>query len=399
MSEAIENGTASRIISTYSGFIFRNPGTFLLLMVISAGLIAAQASNVETVEQQTEDFLPESEPVIEAFNILDAEFSTAGGTTYTILIEVEPDHANSDEIRDVRDPEFLRYIGTVTQEISSLNKVERVESPANLFTSIPSSQNKVEETLQVLGEGRWGQTISSDYSAVRLTATSAGLTTSEQEGVANSIRNSIEAQEMSSDFQVSYTGQIYIDQAFQEQSQETMSLTSAASLLGVMLVVILLFRSIYYGLNSLLTVVFGVAVGFGLYGVLGLNMTPQTSGAISLGIGIAIDFGIQPIARYREERDDFGIEQSLEETLKGVITPMTVGLFAANIGFLSLAVGKLTFLQDLGILLTLTTTLAYVAAFTIIPASIVFYDRYLTGKSPDMDFSKLYSKVKSNNEN
>ena len=399
MSDAIQNGKVSKVMRNYSGFVSKHPGKFLLSLILVAVMVSAQASNVETVEQQTEDFLPESEPVIESFNILDAEFGSAGGGTYTILIETEPDHANSDEIRDVRDPEFLRYAETISEEIRLFEKVSSVRGPTDLFTQIPSSKNGVIETLNVLGEDRWSQTISKDYQAVRITATSSGLTTVEQESVANSIRNSVEAQEMSSDFDISYSGQIYIDQAFQEQSQETMSITSAASLLGVLLVVIVLFRSIYYGLNSLLTVIFGVAVGFGVYGVLGLNMTPQTSGAISLGIGIAIDFGIQPIARYREERKEFQIREALDNTLKGVITPMTVGLFAANIGFMSLAVGKLTFLKDLGILLTLTTTLAYIAAFTVIPASIVFYDRYLTGKGPDTDLSKLYLKVKSNNEN
>jgi predicted RND superfamily exporter protein len=382
-----------RALTRYSRFVVANPGKMLLMVMVGTVAIGSFASQVETVEQQTEDFLPDNEPVIEAFNVLDAEFSAAGGTTYTVLIETDPDHPNSSEVRDVREPEFLRYLSTLTQEIQSLERVETVESPSNLFEQVPPSRRDVQRRLESVGRERWSRTISGDFQAVRLQATSAGLNTAQQQSVANSIRNAVEAQQESAEYDVSYTGQIYIDQAFQQQSQRTLGLTSAASLLGVMLVVILLFRSIYYGLNSLLTVVFGIALGYGLYGLFGLNITPQTSGAISLGIGIAIDFGIQPIARYREEREDLGIEKALEETISGVSTPMTIGLFAANIGFLALAVGKLTFLRDLGILLTLTTTLAYVAAFTVVPASLVFYDRYLVGRTPDLELSKLYRKV------
>ncbi len=384
-----------KVIEKYSRVLSNNPGKFLILLIGSAVLMASFSSNVETVEQQTEDFLPESEPVIAAFNTLNAEFPSAGGTTYTVLIQVDPDHQNSTEIRDVRDPRFLRYTATVTEELRTLERVETVQSPSQLFSDIPSSQRGVEGALQEMGEPRWSRSIAEDYRSIKIEVTTSGLTSEEQAEVAKSIRNSIEAQSLSSDLKVSYAGQLYIDEAFQEQSQDTMGTTSVLSLIGVLFVVIFLFRSIYYGVNSLLTVIFGIAVGFGIYGLLGLNITPQTSGAISLGIGIAVDFGIQPIARYREERKSFKINQALSETLKGVITPMTVGLVAANIGFLALAVGKLTFLADLGYLLTLTTTFAYISALTVIPASIVFYDRNLSGKLPEMDISKLYYKVKS----
>jgi predicted RND superfamily exporter protein len=381
-------------IEAYSGIISEHPGKLLLAVCSIFILFASFSSSVDTVEQQTNDFLPDSEPVIKAFNTIDAEFPEAGGTTYTVLIETDPDHVNSTEIRDVRNPRFLRYTETISQELRSLNKASNVQSPSDLFKQIPASKKEFKKAMSTMGESRWSQSISSDYQAVKIEVKSAGLTSEEQVKLAKSIRRSIEAQPLSKDLQTSYSGQLYIDEAFQEQSQNTMNLTSILSLIGVFLVVIILFRSIYYGFNSLLTVIFGVAVGFGFYGLLGLNITPQTSGSISLGIGIAVDFGIQPIARYREEREEHDIHKSIEETLKGVITPMTIGLTAANIGFLALAVGKLTFLKDLGYLLTLTTTFAYITALTIIPASIVFYDRYLTGKTPDMDLSKVYYKVK-----
>jgi predicted RND superfamily exporter protein len=168
-----------------------------------------------------------------------------------------------------------------------------------------------------------------------------------------------------------------------------MQITGLVAILGVIAVVIILFRSIFYGLTSLLTLVFGIATGFGIFGWLGLNMSPATSGALTMGIGVAIDFGIQPIARYIEERDSFGIEKSMEETIKGVITPMTVGLVAANIGFLSLNVGRVTFLSDLGTLLTMTTTMAYIAAFTVIPPALVIWDRYFTFGTENFTLSKI----------
>ena len=157
-----------------------------------------------------------------------------------------------------------------------------------------------------------------------------------------------------------------------------MALTGLVAIIGVFAVVIYMFRSLTYGFTALSTLIFGVLTGYGIFGWLGLNMSPGTSGAITMGIGVAIDFGIQPIARYLEEREEFRAPKALEETMTGVVTPMTIGLLAANIGFLSLNVGRVTFLSDLGSLLTFTTTMAYVAAFTITPAILILYDYYFT---------------------
>jgi hypothetical protein len=375
------NGTLQNGIKKYSDNIVERPGTVLAIALIVTAVVASGASNVETVEQNQEDLLPDGLPVMEAFEVINAEFSSTAGTTYTILVETSPQYQNSTEVRDIRDPRALRYMETISNDISSINQISSVSSPTDLFKDLPSSQRESERTLNTLGESRWSSSISTDYQAARLQVTAVGLDSEEQMEMAQHIRNVVQSHEKPAGLEISYTGQAYINEAFQQQTQQTMSITGIVALLGVTLTVIILFRSIFYGLTSLLTLIFGVMAGFGLFGWLGLNMSPATSGALTMGIGVAIDFGIQPIARYIEEREELNIKNSLSETMRGVITPMTIGLIAANIGFMSLSVGRVTFLSDLGILLTLTTTLAYVSAFTVIPSALVLNDRHFTGDS------------------
>jgi len=161
------------------------------------------------------------------------------------------------------------------------------------------------------------------------------------------------------------------------------------SLVGVFVVVILLFRSLINGLTSLSALVLGIAAGMGTYGWLGMNLSPATSGSISMGIGIAIDFGIQTVSRYKEERNDFGIEKSLFNMIEGVINPMTIALIASIIGFTALSFGRITFLSELGTVLSLTTTFAYIGALTLIPALLVTYDRHISKYIP----KDLYQKI------
>lgn len=380
-----------KALKTYSKLMAEKPVIVLVLVIISAGILAYGGTNVRTVEQSTEDFLPDTVPSIAAFNTINAEFSSAEATTYTILIKTDPQNARSNEIRDVRDPELLTYVETVSNDIRKLDKVTRVSSPSDLFTEVPATKSDVKNTLNELGEARWSQQISKDYTAVKLQVEASGISADEETELSDTIRNTVEAHDQPAGIEVMYTGQTYIDEAFQQQSQNTTSLTSIVALLGVLVVVILLFRSIYYGLTALQTLIFGIAAGFGLFGWLGYNLSPATSGAISIGVGIAIDFGIQPVSRYIEERKNLEIEPALEETYGGITQPMTMGVIGATLGFSSLTIGRLTFLSSLGTLLILMTVMAYLAAFLVIPPVMIIYDRHIQHRVHKI-ISTIYTK-------
>ncbi len=392
------NGKIGSALESYANLIEENPVKVLAVALIVSFFLASGASMVQTEEMSQEDILPDSVPVMAAYDRISAEFSSSSGTRYTVLAETSPNHANSTEVRDMRDPRALRFFKSVSNDLRKIDEVQTVSGPSDLFSDIPSGLSESRRTFQQLGQQRWSQFITNDYSAAKIEVNTYELSNGGKTEIANLIRQTVRAHDKPAGLEITYTGQPYIDQAFQNQTQQTMQITGIVAVLGVIMVVIILFRSIFYGMTSLLALIFGIATGFGIFGYLGLNMSPATSGALTMGIGVAIDFGIQPIARYIEERESFGIEESMEETIKGVITPMTVGLIAANIGFLSLNVGRVTFLSDLGTLLTLTTTMAYVSAFTVIPSALVIWDRYFTFGTEKFTLSKLISKNNAKGE-
>lgn len=363
-----------KIIDRYAELIAESPFVCLISVLLIAGFLAAGASNVETVEQNTNDLLPDSIDSVAAFDVISAEFGQgSGGSSYTVLFETAPQHPNSTEIRDVRNPELLNYLETVSNDISSMKEVVTVSSAADLADS-PATKREASQQLQESRQMQ--QFVSEDYSFTIMRISTTELSSSEQSELANRIKTSVTTNDKPAGIDVGYTGSPFINQAFQQQSQSTMSQTSAISLIGVLVVVVVLFRSVTNGLNSLLALIFGIVSGFGLYGWLGLNMSPATSGAVSMGMGIAIDFGIQVVSRYQEERDSQKIADALSETIQGVLNPMTIALVAALIGFTSLSLGRITFLSDMGTMLTLTTVSAYIGALTLIPVALVINDRY-----------------------
>lgn len=369
-----------KLIEKYSELIVDRPIAVLVILMVAAGAIATGATNIETVNQNNEDFLPDTVDSVNAFDIISAEFGQGGGgSTYTIVFETSPQYQNSNEIRDVRDPRLLNYIETVSNDLESMKDVVTVSSAADLVEE-PSTRRRAWNQMQETGQA--SQYISDDYSFTIMRVSSTELSSNEEEELANRIRTSVERNDLPAGIETGYTGTPFINQAFQNASQSTQGQTSLLSLIGVLLVVILLFRSIINGLTSLSALIFGIVTGVGLFGWLGFNLSPATSGSISMGMGIAIDFGIQTVSRYKEERKEYRIQKSLENMIKGVINPMTIALIASIIGFTALSFGRITFLSDLGTILSLTTLFAYIGALTIIPVLLVLYDKHFTNYTP-----------------
>lgn len=365
-------------IDKYAKVIVKRPFIVLAVMLLLFSAFLYGATKVDTISQKTEDFLPESIKSVEAYDTITAEFGSAEGTTFTVLLETSPEYANSNEVRDIRNPRVIHYVKSVTDDLSEDERIASVSGVDELFATIPSSLAETKDVLSRMDRSIWSNYISEGYTSTKVRITTYDITQEEKEKIADTIKETFRVHDKPPGIKTSYTGQIYIDQAFRSQTKNTMAITSMASIIGVLVVVVILFRSFYDGFTSLTALLFGTVAGYGIFGYLDFNMSPATSGALSIGIGIAIDFGIQTVSRYREEVDKSGLTSAVAKTLGGVASPMSIALVSAVIGFTTLSMGKLTFLSKLGTLLSLTTASAFFAAFTIIPVILVIYDKKIT---------------------
>lgn len=111
----------------------------------------------------------------------------------------------------------------------------------------------------------------------------------------------------------------------------------------IIIIIFLLFRSARNGVASLLAIVFGLIWVYGTVGLAGMSINPQMSGVLSMIMGIGIDFGIQTVNRFRQEREENDAETSLKNTMSSTITPMLITTTAALIGFRAMSLETLRF--------------------------------------------------------
>jgi predicted RND superfamily exporter protein len=161
-----------------------------------------------------------------------------------------------------------------------------------------------------------------------------------------------------------------------------MAKTSLYSLIGILIIILALFRSVKYGFTPMTTIIFGTLWAMGYVGLIGMGLSSQTSGVLSMIMGIGIDFGIQVVTRYRFELENKLVPRdAMAVTLNNVIIPMSTTTLAALIGFQAMSLGKLTFLGDMGTIMSYGVAASMVAAITIVPALVIIIDTMKIGRA------------------
>jgi len=203
----------------------------------------------------------------------------------------------------------------------------------------------------------------------------------DEEGVFMDLEQVLESTPAPPGLETGLNGEFAIGTAIRRNMQNDMSRTSMASLFGILCVIIILFRSIRYGLTSLSAIIFGVSWSFGLMGLMGMTISNMTSGASSMIMGIGIDFGIQVTSRFRIELKEKGLSKAMAETVKVVSVPMGTTTLAALIGFRAMSMGELKVLSDIGTMMSYGTLACMIAALTVVPVALVWGEKIFGKKN------------------
>ncbi len=365
-------------LEKYARFVSHHALVVLAIFLIFTIFTGYQASLMETAGTSQKDWLPEDVEVVKTFELIADQFA-GSFVTATIAVETEPRYAKSDEIRDVRDPEVLRYVDLLAERSKLVYGVVSAESAADVIKGMnggrfPPSLRSVKSLLEKneVAEQRISNYISDDYS---LTVVRLNLLEDVDAGeVVEELREVIKIDKPPG-VEVELTGDPVLEVTMQELAEETMGMTSSISFALIIVILIIIFASIKYGLIPLLTIVFGIIWAYGMLVLAGFEITPQTSGVMAMIMGIGIDFGIQVTKRFRYELKTQEKEEAMVDTLKNVFYPMTITTLAAVIGFKCLALGKLPVMADMGTMMATGVVFCMIAALTMVPAILVLFER------------------------
>ena len=365
-----------KLIKKYADFVSYHPFIVLALMLIVTYFAFSFASSIEMESDDYEDLLPEEIEVIAAMKYVRQEFG--GADSVLVVIESDPKNANSNEIRDVRDPRVLDYMSLLQERAILVDNVVSASSASDILKElnsgyVPKSLNTV-KTLS-LQTSRLGSYVSSDNSIalVKLRMSDAA-DSKEIEELERDLNNVISEMPRPPGLSVKLSGQKIQMPVLKRLIQPDMQRTSRISLAAILIIIFLLFRSIKHGLIPLMTIILGVLWSMGFMGFIGMNLSSMTSGVIAMIMGIGIDFGIQTVTRFRQEIIRNVAKEAMSITISNVFMPMATTTLAALIGFQAMSLGELTIMADLGTIMSYGVAASFVAAITVVPALLVIFE-------------------------
>ncbi len=346
------------------------------VLVVALALCAVFASAIPRVQIETSQraFLGSTHPAAQSMDGLDRLFSGSN----QMMIEVDTHRRDG-----LKDPELMQALVDLEDNLRSQG-VMKVLSLATIvremnqrfhaddpeFYTVPESQAMVSQLLLLFGfqGGTLGSLALSDYSAGQMIGLH-GL----QSGVDQASLVKRTTAYLEDRFEglasVRLVGPTRI-QASMFRSIARSQLTSLlTSIVAATLIVILLMRSIYAGLLSMIPLLLTVLLNFGIMAWFGKPLDIATLMISSITVGIGIDYGVHLIERIREEMQQSGLRNAaLIRAAQTTGVGILYNAVALALGFGVMAFSAFQALQNFGLLIALTMVVCVTSALTVIPA-------------------------------
>ena len=152
-----------------------------------------------------------------------------------------------------------------------------------------------------------------------------------------------------------------------------------ASCVLVFVLLVLAYRSFWWGIVSFLPLFFTIVLIYGVVGFVGKDLDMPISVLSTLSLGLAVDFAIHFVSRFRQR---YGETKDVQEALlwtvarpgKGILRNAV--LFAS--GFIAMVFASLTPYITVGIFMMAIMLLSAAATILLLPSLIVLFSRRLT---------------------
>ncbi len=370
---AVHKGNVKKLFIKISNLTENYYKGIIVFFIISTIIMGYGGSKI-IMQAGTEDILPEDSKVVQNFDIIESQYraSDAGN----ILIKAT-------DGRDVRNPDLLedsRAIQELLLADSHNTKVDKIDSFTSLIDEIPDEESKIKDLIRK--NPKYREYFNEDYTVVKIDiqGTFAGNQKEMDENI-GSIKRNIKAVSLPAGYEASLTGSTPINHKIIQVAGEDMGIMSLLGSLGILIIILLLFRSITDSIIMGSPMVVGALWTFGFVGYMGIEINQFLIGFLSIILGLAIDFGMHITHRYREAKQ-------IQETLTSVGPGILMGGLTTIFSYTALSMASLPMIRNLGKILMFGILASMFAAFLLAPSLIKFRENFLGGKKDETKKSK-----------
>ena len=169
-------------------------------------------------------------------------------------------------------------------------------------------------------------------------------------------------------------GEILFDK-INTSSMDSLSVLLGLAILFIVLILALVFRSLTDTGLTLVALLMVIVWTFGLGVILGFTFNPMTIAVPVLLVGLAVDYGIHLIMRYRLEKRDNSLDRSTVLTVASVGMALLLATVTTVFSFMSNILSDLSMMREFGMLAAMGIISAFFVMVTFVPAARLLIDR------------------------
>lgn len=334
-------------------------------------------------------------------DLLEAQMANAEGDDYfayeTMALWLDEINQSAELFKQ---PEVLAWMEKLQAHLLAHDKVGKINSLADIVKTvhrelllgqaeafrIPATANAVGQTLITYQNSHrphdlW-HFVTPDYQHANLWLQLTSGDNRDMEGVIESLNAFVAQNPAPAGIKAEWFGLTYINVVWQDKMVNGMVTSFMGSFLVVLVMMMLLFRSVIYGVLSMIPLTVTVGLIYGVIGIIGKDYDMPVAILSALSLGLAVDYAIHFLARSREAVQAHG---SWPAAIKSVFgepaRAISRNAIVLGAGFMPLLAAPLVPYQTVGVFIAAIIVSAGVATLVILPALVTLFQNRMFGKA------------------
>ncbi len=360
-------------------FSARHPELVLIVFAVLLVAAAAGALQLRVDRSQVENFAAD-EPIRIADERINESF--AGTTFLDVIIDADGD---GDLLEDGRMSEVARlqafmdglpHMSKTLSIIDYLSLLHQAlnEQPLAGGRVLPEDEAALAQYLLVYEASGdptdFEEEISPDYRVALIRGVLDTPYFSESKPVVEALEDYLDGELKGSGIRGTIAGDANIAYHWMSRLQSSHFNGVGLSLLLVLAMSMLAFRSVAAGLTAVVPVAFTVLLLYGVMGYLGIYLEPATSMFAAISVGVGVDFAIHLVDRLRLalRLESGDLQAAIATAMPGTARACFFNAAALGVGFSVLLLSDLPTLQRFGGLVSVAAFASFLCALIIVPA-------------------------------
>jgi len=354
-------GILEKFLTSIAKLTTANPKKILALAAVLI-ILGAYATTQVQLETNRRKYAPPDLPALVKFEELERSVSPQ----YVYAVVLSADRIDADTM--IKAEELANYISQrekIVYSYETLGKTLR-----SFYGRIPSSEKELSLALSKIPESVYERFISGNHLVILLYTN-----TQTEEEVHHAIKN-FEGDIRFFGWEGEYyiTGFPVILAHLSEVLFNSLNLMTAVAYFLIVVFLLLTYRSFVKAVIPLISISVAVAAINICMVVMGIKQTTISVALNSIVLGMGIDYSIHITERYFEEREKFGVVESVRKTIEKTGKAVLTSALTTAGGFGALYFSSFPVLSNFGILAFIAVIFSLLAAVSVVPAFLILHE-------------------------